>query len=202
MWVIVLHFQGWSSHIFHMIPNVNNKTHNKNSPRALVLCQALFWANHICSQPLNSTSQKMARTAVCVCVCVVWFQVYSNWQMNLRSILEKLGLEKRNWNPGDSLDLPPPKAGMINLRTENATEGWCSLIWEPPGGLPGAQRLGLVGTPPTRDAHFLLSLAPAPCPQDSWSSVSSPLPWETGLAKLYNHCLHHFCFLPNVQKFY
>ena len=139
---------------------------------------------------------------VCVCVCVVWFQVYSNWQMNLRSILEKLGLEKRNWNPGDSLDLPPPKAGMINLRTENATEGWCSLIWEPPGGLPGAQRLGLVGTPPTRDAHFLLSLAPAPCPQDSWSSVSSPLPWETGLAKLYNHCLHHFCFLPNVQKFY
>ena len=99
---------------------------------------------------------------LCVCVCVVWFQVYSNWQMNLRSILEKSGLEQRNWNPGDSLDLPPAQAGMINLRTENAAEGWCSLTWEPPGGLPGAQRLGLVGT--SKDAHFLPSLPPAPCP--------------------------------------
>lgn len=97
---------------------------------------------------------------------------------------------------------PPFQAGMMNSRTENISEGCCSLGWDPPGGLPGAQQLGLVGTPPKRDTHFLPSLPPAPCHQNSWYSVSAPSPERAGLAKLYSHCLHHFCFLPNVRKFY
>lgn len=110
---------------------------------------------------------------LCVCVCCLissLLKVTNEFQKHTGKV--RVGakeLKSRRFSR-----FPPSQAGMMNSRTETISEGCCSLGWDPPGGLPGAQQLGLVGTPPKRDTHFLPSLPPAPYPQDSRSSISAP----------------------------
>ena len=48
--------------------------------------------------------------------------------MNFRSILEKSGLEQRNWNPGDSLDFHPPKQGWWTQGQKPPLRGAAVLV--------------------------------------------------------------------------